>query len=210
MSSCSAAGTYAAPERVSGEEAERLRRPCSTPCPAAIKYAMGDGNHSLAAAKLCWEQLKPTLSEAERDDQSRPLRPGGDSEHTRRGRGVQAHTPTGDRRGRRAPGRGLRPRSCPRGAGNCGRRCHHGTAVRHLGTSPGRWESWWRLRTGLWASCSGGVRRRGRLRARRRESASSLARDKCGAAVLLPSTGQRRALRLHSRDTAPIPRRASP
>lgn len=29
-------------------------------------YAMGDGNHSFAAAKACWEALKPTLNEAER------------------------------------------------------------------------------------------------------------------------------------------------
>lgn len=29
-------------------------------------YAMGDGNHSLATAKLCWEQCKQGLSEAER------------------------------------------------------------------------------------------------------------------------------------------------
>ncbi len=32
-----------------------------------ICYAMGDGNHSLAAAKSFWEQLKPTLSEKERE-----------------------------------------------------------------------------------------------------------------------------------------------
>ena len=51
--------------RAGGEEAERLRSMLDA-IPGAIKYAMGDGNHSLAAAKLCWEQLKPTLSEAER------------------------------------------------------------------------------------------------------------------------------------------------
>ena len=27
-----------------------------------LTYAMGDGNHSLATAKACWEELKPTLS----------------------------------------------------------------------------------------------------------------------------------------------------
>mgnify|MGYP004616235389 CR=1 FL=1 len=32
-----------------------------------LTYAMGDGNHSLATAKACWEELKPTLSEAERE-----------------------------------------------------------------------------------------------------------------------------------------------
>ena len=30
-------------------------------------YAMGDGNHSLATAKKCWEAIKPTLTEAERE-----------------------------------------------------------------------------------------------------------------------------------------------
>ncbi len=29
-------------------------------------FAMGDGNHSLATAKKCWEEIKPTLSEEER------------------------------------------------------------------------------------------------------------------------------------------------
>ena len=28
---------------------------------------MGDGNHSFAAAKVCWEELKPTLTPAERE-----------------------------------------------------------------------------------------------------------------------------------------------
>ena len=29
-------------------------------------FAMGDGNHSLATAKACWEKIKPSLSEEER------------------------------------------------------------------------------------------------------------------------------------------------
>ncbi len=33
---------------------------------APAVFAMGDGNHSLAAAKKCWEELKPSLSESER------------------------------------------------------------------------------------------------------------------------------------------------
>ena len=37
-----------------------------------LTYAMGDGNHSLATAKACCEELKPTLSEAER--QTHPAR----------------------------------------------------------------------------------------------------------------------------------------
>lgn len=31
-----------------------------------LLFAMGDGNHSFATAKQCWEDLKPTLSEEER------------------------------------------------------------------------------------------------------------------------------------------------
>lgn len=33
----------------------------------AIVFAMGDGNHSLAAAKLHWQEIKKTLSETERE-----------------------------------------------------------------------------------------------------------------------------------------------
>ena len=32
----------------------------------AMSFAIGDGNHSLAAAKGCWEELKPTLTEEEK------------------------------------------------------------------------------------------------------------------------------------------------
>jgi hypothetical protein len=39
---------------------------------APLLFAMGDGNHSLAAAKAYWEQLKPGLSESER--QNHPAR----------------------------------------------------------------------------------------------------------------------------------------
>ena len=31
-------------------------------------FAVGDGNHSLATAKTCWENIKPTLSEAEKEN----------------------------------------------------------------------------------------------------------------------------------------------
>ncbi len=34
---------------------------------APVLFAMGDGNHSLATAKKCWEAIKPRLSEAERE-----------------------------------------------------------------------------------------------------------------------------------------------
>ena len=33
--------------------------------PGNLLFAVGDGNHSLATAKTCWENLKPTLSEEE-------------------------------------------------------------------------------------------------------------------------------------------------
>ena len=32
-----------------------------------LTFAMGDGNHSLATAKACWEEIKPTLSPEERE-----------------------------------------------------------------------------------------------------------------------------------------------
>lgn len=31
-----------------------------------VRYAVGDGNHSLATAKRCWEKIKPSLSEEEK------------------------------------------------------------------------------------------------------------------------------------------------
>ncbi len=34
---------------------------------APVIFAMGDGNHSLATAKKCWEEIKPILSEEERE-----------------------------------------------------------------------------------------------------------------------------------------------
>lgn len=48
-----------------GEE-DVLRRKYAT-ADNAIVFAMGDGNHSLAAAKLHWEEVKKTLPEAERE-----------------------------------------------------------------------------------------------------------------------------------------------
>jgi len=43
-------------------EAEAAKQGCENP----LVFAMGDGNHSLASAKAFWEQLKPSLTEAER------------------------------------------------------------------------------------------------------------------------------------------------
>ncbi len=51
--------------RVTGEAAKELTAKLDA-MEGEIKYAMGDGNHSLAAAKLCWEQIKPKLSEEQR------------------------------------------------------------------------------------------------------------------------------------------------
>lgn len=47
-------------------DAETLRARYGDAAPAI--FAMGDGNHSLATAKKCWEEIKPTLSEAEREE----------------------------------------------------------------------------------------------------------------------------------------------
>lgn len=33
-----------------------------------LLYAVGDGNHSLATAKACWERIKPDLSQSEREN----------------------------------------------------------------------------------------------------------------------------------------------
>lgn len=50
--------------RVTGEAAERLTAALEAP-EGAVRFAMGDGNHSLAAAKRCWEQIKRNLPESE-------------------------------------------------------------------------------------------------------------------------------------------------
>ena len=73
----SGGGGHLAGWRITGEDArmvdaalaaladpEALRARYGDAAPAI--YAMGDGNHSLATAKLCWEQIKQGLSEEER------------------------------------------------------------------------------------------------------------------------------------------------
>lgn len=73
-----AGGGYLRGWMVSGTDAEELERAIDAlgdgeslraryggKAPAI--FAMGDGNHSLATAKKCWEEIKPTLSEAERE-----------------------------------------------------------------------------------------------------------------------------------------------
>lgn len=47
---------------------ERLEKRYNLMGKAPAVLAMGDGNHSLAAAKLYWEQLKPTLSPEQREN----------------------------------------------------------------------------------------------------------------------------------------------
>ena len=64
--------------RVHGAEAERVDADMDALCAArteaaereqrpAVLYAMGDGNHSLATAKACWEQMKQSLTPEERE-----------------------------------------------------------------------------------------------------------------------------------------------
>lgn len=74
----SAGGGHIRGWQVSGTDADALEqaldgladpamlRKCYGDAAPAI-FAMGDGNHSLATAKKCWEELKPTLSAAERE-----------------------------------------------------------------------------------------------------------------------------------------------
>lgn len=50
--------------RVTGEAAERLTAALEAP-EGSVRFAMGDGNHSLAAAKRCWELIKRNLPESE-------------------------------------------------------------------------------------------------------------------------------------------------
>lgn len=45
---------------------EELKKIFGRLCGGGMLFAVGDGNHSLAAAKLCWERIKPTLSESQR------------------------------------------------------------------------------------------------------------------------------------------------
>jgi uncharacterized protein (DUF1015 family) len=46
-------------------EPETIKRKYGKEIENPVIYAIGDGNHSLATAKLCWEQLKPNLSDDE-------------------------------------------------------------------------------------------------------------------------------------------------
>lgn len=48
--------------RVTGPDADRVDAALDALDGTGLRYAMGDGNHSLATAKACWEQTKRTLS----------------------------------------------------------------------------------------------------------------------------------------------------
>ena len=186
-------------ERVSGEAASAVQARLDA-MPGAIKYAMGDGNHSLAAAKRCWEQIKPTLSEEERGAASGPLRPRGDSKHPRQRRDLQAHSPACDRRGR--PPRRLRAGREIAGRQHLLRACCHGTLGELLRHIPAAGRAG-RVRRQRGRRAAGGVRRRSRLRPRRRRVHGTSRREERRGHT--PArTGQGRALRLHSR-TRPLP-----
>lgn len=54
---------------ISDSEANRVLRALDAldaDAAGGLLFAVGDGNHSLATAKTCWENLKPSLSDAER------------------------------------------------------------------------------------------------------------------------------------------------
>ncbi len=56
---------------VEGEETDKLMERIasfSENAADALVFAVGDGNHSLATAKTCWENIKPTLNSAEREN----------------------------------------------------------------------------------------------------------------------------------------------
>ena len=53
---------------VTGAEAERALQAMDALSDRPVQIVIGDGNHSLAAAKACWEAIKKDLSEAERAD----------------------------------------------------------------------------------------------------------------------------------------------
>lgn len=57
---------------VRGAEADRVTRAIDLLGEKEVQLVVGDGNHSLAAAKACWDELKKTLSEEER--QTHPAR----------------------------------------------------------------------------------------------------------------------------------------
>ena len=53
---------------VAGAEAEPVLQGMDALCDRPVQIVIGDGNHSLAAAKACWEEIKKGLSEKEREN----------------------------------------------------------------------------------------------------------------------------------------------
>ena len=66
---------------------------------APLLFAVGDGNHSLATAKQCYENLKKVTPEEPVGNAARPVCPGGGGEQPRRRPPVRAHPPRPLRRG---------------------------------------------------------------------------------------------------------------
>ena len=54
--------------RISGEEEERLTEAFGALAEKELQYVVGDGNHSLAAAKELWNRVRLTLSDEEREN----------------------------------------------------------------------------------------------------------------------------------------------
>ena len=122
-----------------------------------LLFAVGDGNHSLATAKECYERQKRITPQDQWETLPSPVRPGGAGQPPRRVPGVRAHPPGGLRRGA-GPG-ALRPAHglprCPGGEGD-------GHVIRYLygnarGPSPSltpppswRWEPFSPSWTGGW------------------------------------------------------------
>lgn len=59
-------GGHVCGRRVTGEAAARTAAAVEA-LPGPIRFAMGDGNHSLAAAKRCWETVRAGLPESARE-----------------------------------------------------------------------------------------------------------------------------------------------
>ncbi len=54
--------------RVKGEEARRVVSAVDDLSQREVQFVIGDGNHSLAAAKDCWRAIRETLSDKEREN----------------------------------------------------------------------------------------------------------------------------------------------
>ena len=54
--------------QICGEEAEKVTRAVDALGKRAVQFVIGDGNHSLAAAKDCWRALRDTLTPEEREN----------------------------------------------------------------------------------------------------------------------------------------------